>query len=50
MTRVRSYAGYFETYSGREMIFSIIVDNFTGPSGMVVSGIEEIIKEYITYW
>jgi D-alanyl-D-alanine carboxypeptidase/D-alanyl-D-alanine-endopeptidase (penicillin-binding protein 4) len=50
MTRVRSYAGYFETYSGREMMFSIIVDNFTGPSGMVVSGIEEIIKEYITYW
>ena len=32
MTRVRSYAGYFTTMSGREMVFSIIVNNYTGPS------------------
>ena len=27
MTRVRSYAGYFKTISGNEMVFSILVNN-----------------------
>jgi len=47
LTRVKSYAGYFTTISGKEMIFSIIVNNFTGPSSKIVSQIEEIIKEVI---
>ena len=47
MTRVRSYAGYFTTESGKSMAFSIIVNNYTGPSKYIVSGIEEIIKEII---
>ena len=47
MTRVRSYAGYFTTLAGKEMIFCIIVNNYDGPSRNVVSGIEEIIKEVI---
>jgi D-alanyl-D-alanine carboxypeptidase/D-alanyl-D-alanine-endopeptidase (penicillin-binding protein 4) len=47
MTRVRSYAGYLTTLSGKEMIFSIIVNNYTGPSQKVISDIEEIIKEII---
>jgi D-alanyl-D-alanine carboxypeptidase/D-alanyl-D-alanine-endopeptidase (penicillin-binding protein 4) len=47
MTRVRSYAGYFTTMSGRDMVFSIIVNNYTGPSRDVVAGIELIIKEMI---
>jgi D-alanyl-D-alanine carboxypeptidase/D-alanyl-D-alanine-endopeptidase (penicillin-binding protein 4) len=47
MTRVRSYAGYFTTQSGKQMIFSIIVNNFSGPSKNIISGIEEIIKEII---
>ena len=50
MTRVRSYAGFFTTMTGKEMIFSIIVNNYTGPVRKVISGIEEIIKEYILYW
>jgi D-alanyl-D-alanine carboxypeptidase/D-alanyl-D-alanine-endopeptidase (penicillin-binding protein 4) len=49
MTRVRSYAGYFTTQSGKNMIFSIIVNNFTGPSKNIISGIENIIKEVILY-
>ena len=47
MTRVRSYAGYFTTTSGRNMIFSIIINNYTGPFQNIVNGIEKIIKELI---
>ena len=47
MTRVRSYAGYFTTVSGKNMAFSIIVNNFDGPSRNIVSGIEGILKEII---
>ncbi len=47
LTRVKSYAGYFKTSSGKELIFSIIVNNFTGPAGEIVPHIEEILKEII---
>jgi len=47
MTRVRSYAGYFTTMSGKEMIFSIIINNYTGTSRHLITGIEDIIKETI---
>lgn len=47
MTRVRSYAGYFTTISGKEMIFCIIVNNYNGPSRRIITGIEEIIKDVI---
>ena len=47
MTRVRSYAGYFTTLSGKDMIFCIIVNNYNGEARQVVSGIEEIIKNVI---
>jgi len=47
MTRVRSYAGYFKTNSGNEMAFSIIINNFSGPSQRIISGIEEILLETI---
>jgi serine-type D-Ala-D-Ala carboxypeptidase/endopeptidase (penicillin-binding protein 4) len=47
LTRVRSYAGYFTTLSGKEMIFCIIVNNYNGPSRKLITGIEEIIKEIL---
>jgi D-alanyl-D-alanine carboxypeptidase/D-alanyl-D-alanine-endopeptidase (penicillin-binding protein 4) len=47
LTRVRSYAGYFTTFSGKEMIFCIIVNNYIGPSRKIITGIEDIIKEVI---
>jgi hypothetical protein len=40
---------YFTTLSGKEMIFSIIVNNFTGSPTNIISQIEEIIKETILY-
>lgn len=47
MTRVRSYAGYLKTVSGKYLIFCIIVNNFSGPSSAIISKIEEILKETI---
>jgi serine-type D-Ala-D-Ala carboxypeptidase/endopeptidase (penicillin-binding protein 4) len=47
MTRVRSYSGYFRTKSGKELIFCIIINNFSGPPQIINSGIEAIIKEII---
>jgi D-alanyl-D-alanine carboxypeptidase/D-alanyl-D-alanine-endopeptidase (penicillin-binding protein 4) len=47
MTRVRSYAGYITTFSGKNLAFSIIVNNYSGPPRNVVSGIESVLKEII---
>jgi serine-type D-Ala-D-Ala carboxypeptidase/endopeptidase (penicillin-binding protein 4) len=49
MARVRCYSGYFKTVSDRNMVFSILVNNYTGPSRKIISGIEEIIREIILY-
>jgi D-alanyl-D-alanine carboxypeptidase/D-alanyl-D-alanine-endopeptidase (penicillin-binding protein 4) len=47
MTRVRSYAGYLKTMSGNDMAFSILINNYSGPSQKIITGIEEILKETI---
>lgn len=47
MTRVRSFAGYFTTKSGKNMVFSIIINNYSGPLKVITAGIEENIKELI---
>lgn len=47
MTGVRSYAGYFTTKSGREMVFAFMTNDFDGPPGSIVSHYEEILKEII---
>lgn len=48
MTRVRGYAGYLTTLSGRNLVFCILVNNYSGPSRTLVSNIEEILKDIIT--
>ena len=48
MTRVRSFAGYFTTISGKKMVFSLIINNYSGPSAKIISGIEENIRELIS--
>jgi D-alanyl-D-alanine carboxypeptidase len=48
MTRVRSFAGYFTTISGKKMVFCIIINNYSGPSAKIISGIEENIRELIS--
>ena len=47
MTRVRSYAGYLKTFSGKDVAFCIIVNDFTGSSSHIVSEIEKILEELI---
>jgi D-alanyl-D-alanine carboxypeptidase/D-alanyl-D-alanine-endopeptidase (penicillin-binding protein 4) len=47
MTRVRSFAGYFTTVSGKKMVFSIIINNYSGPSKIITTAIEENIKDLI---
>lgn len=47
MTRVRSFAGYFTTLTGKKMVFSIIINNYSGLSNKIVSGIEENIRDLI---
>lgn len=47
MTRVRSYAGYFTALSGKQMIFSVIINNYSGQSKNIIAGIEDILKDII---
>jgi D-alanyl-D-alanine carboxypeptidase/D-alanyl-D-alanine-endopeptidase (penicillin-binding protein 4) len=47
MTRVKSFAGYFTTVSGKNFVFSILINNYSGPSSNIIPGIEEIIREII---
>jgi D-alanyl-D-alanine carboxypeptidase/D-alanyl-D-alanine-endopeptidase (penicillin-binding protein 4) len=47
MTRVRSFAGYFTTKKGKNMVFSIIINNFSGSPKNIISEIEDNIKDLI---
>jgi D-alanyl-D-alanine carboxypeptidase/D-alanyl-D-alanine-endopeptidase (penicillin-binding protein 4) len=47
MTRVRSYAGYFTASSGKKMVFSIIINNYTGTSRYMIGLIEIFLKDII---
>jgi D-alanyl-D-alanine carboxypeptidase/D-alanyl-D-alanine-endopeptidase (penicillin-binding protein 4) len=47
MTRVRCYSGYFTAKSGKNMVFSMLINNFQGPSRNVIRHIEETLKEII---
>ena len=49
MGRVRCYAGYIKTNSGRNVVFSVLANNFTGSSQKVIKGIERITREIILY-
>jgi serine-type D-Ala-D-Ala carboxypeptidase/endopeptidase (penicillin-binding protein 4) len=47
MLRVKSYAGFITAKSGEDLVFSIIVNNFTGSSSSMVGHIANILKETI---
>jgi serine-type D-Ala-D-Ala carboxypeptidase/endopeptidase (penicillin-binding protein 4) len=49
MGRVRCYAGYITTNSGRNVVFSILANNFSGSSQKVIEGIERITRDIILY-
>jgi D-alanyl-D-alanine carboxypeptidase/D-alanyl-D-alanine-endopeptidase (penicillin-binding protein 4) len=43
MTRVRCYAGYLKTSSGKEVAFSIMFNHFSGSQSKLKAGIENLI-------
>ncbi len=47
MTRVRNYAGYITTVSGRRLAFCILINNFTGQGSAIAAQCSAIVKEAI---
>lgn len=47
ISRVRCYAGIFTAASGREMVFCILVNNYSGPLSGVNRQIEEIFRQLV---
>jgi len=47
MTGIRSFAGYLKSVSGKDLVFSITVNNYSGSSGNVIRYIEELLKAVI---
>lgn len=47
MTRVKSYAGYITTFSGRKLVFAMIINNFSCAPARVNQVFEEVLKELI---
>ncbi len=43
MTRVRCYAGYLDTGSGKKIAFSIMFNNFSGPSLQLAGEIQKLL-------
>lgn len=48
MTRVRAYAGYLVCQSGREVAFSVMVNNFPGTQSEIFRSVERFLKEVRT--
>lgn len=49
MSRVRSYAGYVETNSGRNLIFAIIVNNYNCSNTEMKTKIEDFMVKLVEY-
>ena len=46
-TRIRNYAGYFETSEGKDMAFAVLVNNFDCTSSEVTKRVERLLKSVI---
>ena len=49
MNRIKSYAGYIDSTSGKKIAFAIIVNNFNCSASMVVDQMEKIFNAMSTY-
>lgn len=49
MTRIKSYAGYVNSKSGKKIAFAIIVNNYTGKTSSLVKQMEYIFNAMATY-
>jgi D-alanyl-D-alanine carboxypeptidase/D-alanyl-D-alanine-endopeptidase (penicillin-binding protein 4) len=48
MSRIKSYAGYIHSKSGKKIVFAIIVQNFDGGSARTVDRMEKLFNSLIT--
>lgn len=46
-TRIRNYAGYFKTISGKEIAFAVLVNNYDCSSSEVTLRVENLLKSII---
>jgi serine-type D-Ala-D-Ala carboxypeptidase/endopeptidase (penicillin-binding protein 4) len=49
MSRIKSYAGYINTKTGKKLAFAIIVNNHTNSSGNLVIEMERLFNEVVLY-
>jgi len=49
MSRIKSYAGYVKSSSGKKIAFAIIVNNYLGSSSNVVRKMEKVFNAMATY-
>lgn len=47
MKRVKCYAGYLTTMAGNQLVFSLLINNFSGSSMTIVNGFEQVLKDLI---
>lgn len=48
MSRIKSYAGYIHSKSGKKIVFALIVQNFDGGSARTVDRMEKLFNSLIT--
>jgi D-alanyl-D-alanine carboxypeptidase/D-alanyl-D-alanine-endopeptidase (penicillin-binding protein 4) len=49
MSRIKSYAGYIHSNSGKKIVFALIVQNFDGGSARTVDRMEKLFNSLITF-
>jgi serine-type D-Ala-D-Ala carboxypeptidase/endopeptidase (penicillin-binding protein 4) len=49
ISKVKSYAGYVESISGKNLAFAITVNNFSGSNSQLMNEIEKVLNELANY-
>ena len=49
ISKVKSYAGYVVSKSGKNLAFAITVNNFSGTNSQIITEIEKVLNELANY-
>jgi D-alanyl-D-alanine carboxypeptidase/D-alanyl-D-alanine-endopeptidase (penicillin-binding protein 4) len=49
MSRIKSYAGYVNSKSGKKIAFAITINNFNGSSSQATNKIEQVLNALAIY-
>ena len=49
ISKVKSYAGYIESKSGKNLAFAITVNNYSGSNSRIIAEIEKVLNELANY-